>query len=281
MYRITYPTQPLSQSATPVIALSHTSSLPLQSVSVQHRLRERRMKTAINLAAPLQIPALQENSETHSALLRLLIVDRFPVVREGLRTLLGAERDLQVVGEAANSGDALALAKRLQPTIVLIDLPAAGMGGVETIQRIQRAAPACQVVVLTNLAEDQWVRDAVRAGVAGYLLKDITKPDLLRALRSAARGEPTLHPEAQRILMRQAVGSESKATCPFAHLTERELSILRLLGQGQCNRAIAGTLFLTEGTVKGYVSIILDKLQVHDRTQAALLAVKHGLVELQ
>jgi DNA-binding NarL/FixJ family response regulator len=131
----------------------------------------------------------------------------------------------------------------------------------------------CQILVLTSFGEDQRVRDAIQAGATGYLLKDVLKADLLRAIRAAARGEPTLHPEAQRVLMRQAAAPVSR----IWDLTERERDVLGLLAQGRSNKEIAATLHLTEGTVKGYVSTILDKLEVDDRTQAALYAVKHGM----
>ena len=140
--------------------------------------------------------------------------------------------------------------------------------------REQRSLPAARVLILTTFAEDQRVRDAIHAGATGYLLKDVLKADLLRALRDTAAGRASLHPEAQQHLMRQI--TESKRPPLHASLTKREADILRLIADGRSNKEIALALFLTEGTVKGYVSTIFDKLGVADRTQAALYAVKHG-----
>ena len=206
--------------------------------------------------------------------IRVLIVDDHTIVREGLRTLLAEEAEIEVVGEAANGLEALGLVAMHQPQVVLMDLVMAGIDGIETTRRIRQMNSPCQVLVLTSFGDDQRVRDAVQAGAIGYLLKDVLKADLLRAIHAAARGEPTLHPEAQRVLIRQT----RTPSAPFRDLTERELDVLRLIGQGKSNREIATTLHLTEGTVKGYVSTILAKLQVEDRTQAALYAVRHGLV---
>jgi DNA-binding NarL/FixJ family response regulator len=149
------------------------------------------------------------------------------------------------------------------------------LDGIEATRRIRRASPASQILVLTSFADDQKVREAIEAGAIGYLLKDVLKADLLRAIQTAAQGKPTLHPEAQSYLMRQV--STPSTPAPSINLTERELDVLRLIAQGQSNKEIATTLHLTEGTVKGYVSAILAKLGVADRTQAALHAVKHGL----
>lgn len=205
--------------------------------------------------------------------IRILIVDDHAIVREGLRTLLSEEEDLEVIGEVANGAEALDFVAQHLPDVVLMDLIMPEMNGVEATQRLQKRHLPSRVLVLTSFRDDQLVQDAIRAGATGYLLKDVLKPDLLRAIRSAARGEPVLHPEAQRALMRQAAAPPS----PLQSLTEREIDVLRLIARGQSNREIADTLYLTEGTVKGYVSVILSKLNVADRTQAALLAVKHGL----
>ncbi|HMN27552.1 MAG TPA: response regulator transcription factor [Caldilineaceae bacterium] len=207
--------------------------------------------------------------------IRVLIVDDHAIVREGLCTLLAEEDELEVVGEATRGNEALSLVPALQPDVVLMDLVMPEMDGVETIRRLQAIKAKSNVLVLTSFGEDQRVRDAIQAGAIGYLLKDVLKPELLRAIRAAARGEPTLHPEAQRVLMRHAATPVSL----LEELTEREMDVLRLIAQGRSNKEIAGQLHLTEGTVKGYVSTILDKLQVEDRTQAALYAVKHGVGE--
>jgi DNA-binding NarL/FixJ family response regulator len=205
--------------------------------------------------------------------IRVLIVDDHAIVREGLRTLLSEEEELDVIGEASNGAEALGVIATHRPDVVLMDLMMPVMDGVEATRRVRQQTPSSRVIVLTSFRDDQLVQDAIRAGATGYLLKDVLKADLLSAIRRAARGEPVLHPEAQAALMRQASAPPS----PLQGLTEREVDVLRLIAQGYSNREIADTLYLTEGTVKGYVSTILSKLNVQDRTQAALLAVKHGL----
>jgi two-component system, NarL family, response regulator LiaR len=209
--------------------------------------------------------------------IRIMIVDDHEIVREGLHTLLSEEPDIEVVGLAVNGAQAVEMAPSLQPDVILMDLVMPEMDGITATSAVRQAAPDSQVLILTSFAEDENVRLAIQAGAIGFVLKDVMKPDLLRAIRSASRGEPALDPEAQRALIRQSVGASS-APPSHASLTERELEVLRLLAQGQSNRQIGLALHLTEGTVKVYVSTILRKLDVEDRTQAALYAVKHGLV---
>lgn len=208
--------------------------------------------------------------------IRVLIVDDHVIVREGLQILLSEEPGFDVVGMAGESDAALALAKKHKPDVVLMDLVMPGMDGIETTRQILSAVPSTHVLVLTTFADNQRVRDAIQAGAIGYLLKDVLKPELLNAIRSAAAGKPALHPEAQQYLMKHVAGGES---APHDSLTAREFNILKLIAEGRSNKEIALALHLTEGTVKGYVSTIFDKLNVEDRTQAALYAVKHGLVK--
>ncbi|MCK6628125.1 MAG: response regulator transcription factor [Anaerolineae bacterium] len=208
--------------------------------------------------------------------IRVLIVDDHEIVREGLETLLSEETGVSVVGQAANGAEAVALAAELQPDVILMDLVMPELDGIEATRQIRSAGLASQILVLTSFADDQKVREAIEAGAIGYLLKDVLKADLLRAIQAAAQGKPTLHPEAQSYLMRQ-VSAPAAAPLSKSNLTERELDVLRLIASGQSNKEIAVTLHLTEGTIKGYVSAILAKLGVADRTQAALYAVKHGL----
>jgi NarL family two-component system response regulator LiaR len=207
--------------------------------------------------------------------IQLMIVDDHAIVREGLRLLLSEEMEIEVVGEASNGREAVLRAEKLLPQVILMDLVMPEMDGIAATQAIRQNFPSCQVIVLTSFAEDQRVPDAIQAGAIGYLLKDVLKGDLLSAIQAAARGEPTLHPEAQRQLMRQMTQPIPQNL--LGALTEREMDVLRLIARGQSNKEIAGSLHLTEGTVKGYVSTILGKLQVADRTQAALYAVKHGV----
>lgn len=207
--------------------------------------------------------------------IRVLLVDDHAIVREGLRTLLSEEPDIELVGEAANGREAVSLTAKHRPHVVLMDLVMPEMDGIAATQQISRLHPASRVLILTSFTEDQQVRDAIQAGAIGYLLKDVLKHDLLRAIHAAAQGEPTLHPEAQRQLMRQVTTADPPSLLDT--LTNREVDVLRLVAHGQSNKEIAATLHLTEGTVKGYVSAILAKLNVTDRTQAALYAVRHGL----
>jgi NarL family two-component system response regulator LiaR len=207
--------------------------------------------------------------------IRVLIVDDHEIVREGLQTLLAEEPDFTVVGEASDGAEAVIVASRTHPDVILMDLVMPGLSGIEATRRIRAANPASQILVLTSYVDDQQVRAAIQAGATGYMLKDVLKLDLLQAIRTAAQGKPALHPEAQRRLMQQL--SSAATPSPFAELTDRERDVLALIAEGKSNRDIAAVLHLTEGTVKSYVSAILSKLNVEDRTQAALLAVKHDL----
>jgi DNA-binding NarL/FixJ family response regulator len=206
--------------------------------------------------------------------IRVLVVDDHEIVREGLQILLAEETDIEVVGMAADGMAALALAEKCDPDVVLMDLVMPGLDGIDATRRLLDKHPALRVLVLTTFADDQRVWDAIQAGAIGYLLKDVLKTELLRALRDAAAGRPSLHPEAQQHLMSQVAMLNAP---PHTGLTEREAGILRLIAGGHSNKEIAATLHLTEGTVKGYVSTIFDKLGVEDRTQAALYAIKHKL----
>jgi DNA-binding NarL/FixJ family response regulator len=214
--------------------------------------------------------------------IRVLIVDDHEIVREGLQILLGEESDFEVVGTAGDGAAAAALAEAKQPDVILMDLVMPGLDGIESTRRILGSNPEARVLVLTTFADDQRVREAIQAGAIGYLLKDVLKADLVRALRDAAQGRPSLHPEVQQQLMREVAGRTSSSQEPASlhvSLTEREVGILRLLAEGRSNKEIAAALYLTEGTIKGYVSTIFDKLGVQDRTQAALYAVRHGLTQ--
>jgi NarL family two-component system response regulator LiaR len=205
----------------------------------------------------------------------MLIADDHEIVREGLRTFLSEEPDIEVLGEAVNGAEAVMLAARLRPDVVLMDLLMPEMDGIAATRRLLEVSPSSQVLVLTSFSENHKVREAIQAGAIGYLLKDVLRTELLQAIRAAAQGQPTLHPEAQRQLMRQVVAPPE--TSPFEGLTERERDVLRCIAQGRSNKEIAALLRLTEGTVKGYVSAILLKLDVADRTQAALYAVRNGM----
>jgi DNA-binding NarL/FixJ family response regulator len=206
--------------------------------------------------------------------IRLMLVDDHAIVREGLRALLDDEQNFTIVGEAANGDEACKVVGRIQPDIVLMDLKMPGMTASDAIRMIRASHPHVKVVALTSYADDSQVRDIVAAGAQGYILKDVTKSDFISALRTVASGQTWLHPQAQRSLVDQL---RHRQPDPFALLTQRERSVLALIAKGRSNRQISEELNLTEGTVKGYVSTVLAKLKLEDRTQAALFAVQHGL----
>ncbi len=203
----------------------------------------------------------------------ILLVDDHAVVREGIRALLEQQPGMRIVGEAGNGGDALDRLAALAPDVVVMDMKMPGLPSIETIAEIKRRQPRCQVLVFTSYAEDSQVRDALGAGATGYLLKDTLRDDLVRAVREVAAGRAWLHPQAQR----QMLDWMRRPPSPLDSLTARERSVLLLLAEGLSNKHIARRLHLTEGTVKGYVSQVLDKLGVADRTQAALLAQREGV----
>jgi NarL family two-component system response regulator LiaR len=207
---------------------------------------------------------------------RVLIADDHAVVREGLNLFLSEEADdVEVVGEAANGEEAVAAALQLRPDVILMDVMMPRMDGIEALRRIRASGVPSQVLMLTTFAEEAHVRQAIQAGAIGYLMKDVLRAELVAAIRAAAEGRPTLHPEAQSRLMSHL--TTPPAPSPLDVLTDRERDVLRLIARGKSNKAIASTLSLSVGTVKGYVSAILAKLGVGDRTQAALLAVRNGI----
>jgi NarL family two-component system response regulator LiaR len=207
--------------------------------------------------------------------IRVLITDDHGVVRQGLRMFLSLDPDFEVVGEAENGREALQMARELEPDVVLMDLLMPVMDGVSATEAIRKELPGVEVVALTSVLEDTSVTGAVRAGAIGYLLKDTDSEELGRAIRAAAEGRVYLAPEAAERLMREVRASES----PEA-LTGRETEVLKLLARGKANKQIASALDVSEKTVKAHVSAVLMKLGVQSRTQAALHAVKAGLVSL-
>jgi DNA-binding NarL/FixJ family response regulator len=205
--------------------------------------------------------------------IRVLIVDDHSVVRQGLRMFLGLDGDVEVVGEATNGAEALALARELLPDVVLMDLVMPVMDGITATAQIRGELPGIEVVALTSVLEDASVVGAVQAGAIGYLLKDTQADELRRAIRAAAQGQVQLAPEAAARLVREVRAPEN----PEA-LTERETEVLGLLARGLANKEIARELVIGDKTVKTHVSRILMKLGVQSRTQAALYAVRAGLV---
>jgi len=209
---------------------------------------------------------------------RVMIVDDQEVVREGLRAILGTVPGLEVVAVAGNGAEAVESFPSLLPDVVLMDLNMPIMNGVEATRALRAANPDVQVLVLTTYDAEEWVLDAIRAGASGYLLKDAPRERLIEAIKGTAAGRSHIDPGvAGDLLARVAVTESAAPSAVAASLSDRELDVLRLLGNGMTNAAIAESLFLSEGTVRNYVSSILTKLQVEDRTQAAVLAVRHGL----
>jgi NarL family two-component system response regulator LiaR len=207
--------------------------------------------------------------------IRVLITDDHGVVRQGLRMYLGLDPELEVVGEAANGEEALRMARELGPDVVLMDLLMPVMDGITAIGKIRAELPEVEVIALTSVLEDASVSGAVRAGAIGYLLKNTEADDLGRAIKAAADGQVQLAPEAAARLMREVRAPES----PEA-LTERETEVLRLVARGRANKQISHSLSIGEKTVKAHVSSILAKLGVQSRTQAALYALRIGLVSM-
>jgi DNA-binding NarL/FixJ family response regulator len=207
--------------------------------------------------------------------IRVLITDDHGVVRQGLRMYLGLDPELEVVGEAANGEEALRMARELVPDVVLMDLLMPVMDGIAATGRIRAELPDVEVIALTSVLEDASVSGAVRAGAIGYLLKNTEAEDLGRAIKAAAEGQVQLAPEAAVRLMREVRAPES----PEA-LTERETEVLKLVARGKANKQISHALSIGEKTVKAHVSSILAKLGVQSRTQAALYALRIGLVTM-
>jgi DNA-binding NarL/FixJ family response regulator len=214
---------------------------------------------------------------------RVLLVDDQRLLREGLRTLIELHADLRVIGEAGDGIEAETLVERTQPEVVLMDLRMPRCDGVTATKRIVERWPNVHVLVLTTYDDDELVFRSIEAGAAGYLLKDVGSDALAEAVRAAGRGDSPLQPSVARKLLRRlrenpADGGQRGTTVPSLELlTGREIDVLRLLGSGRTNREIAEALSLTEGTVKNYISAILAKTGLHDRTQAALFSVRHGL----
>jgi len=210
---------------------------------------------------------------------RVLIADDHAVVRQGLRAFLEVQDDLAVVGEAGDGAEAVRLAATLSPDVVVMDLVMPRLDGIEAIRQIQAAGSGAKVIVLTSFADDQKVFAAVRAGAAGYLLKDVRPQELIDGIRTVMRGEALLNPAVAAKLMQEFAQKARPAAAQM--LTEREMDVLRLIARGRSNKEIALDLGVAEKTVKTHVSNILGKLHLADRTQAALYAVKERLVEIE
>lgn len=215
-----------------------------------------------------------------SSRIRVVVCDDQDVVREGLRAILGSVPQIHVVGVARDGAEAIELVGQLQPDLVLMDLNMAGMNGIQATRAIRDRFASVKVLALTTYDADQWVFDAIRAGASGYLLKDAPRADLITAIEGTMAGRTFVDPAvAGSLFSHVADHSVATNTTVAATLTTREREVLRLLARGLSNAEIAGQLCLSEGTVRNYVSAVLDKLGVSDRTQAALAALRHGLAE--
>jgi two-component system NarL family response regulator len=216
--------------------------------------------------------------------IKVLIADDHRVVREGLAAILKMKDDIHIVGEAQDGMEAVEKVKTLFPDVVLMDVSMPRMGGVEATRQIKREFPHIGIVALTMYDEQQYIFDLVRAGATGYLLKDSESSQIVAAIRAISKGESLIHPSvASKILAEFSLMSQKKGKKPgwVEHdLSEREITVLRLVADGKTNKEIANHLDLSEKTVKNHVRNIFHKLQVYDRTQAAILAIRKGLIEL-
>ena len=207
--------------------------------------------------------------------IKVLLVDDHQVVRQGLRMFLSLDPDIEIIGEAGDGREAVALTRDLKPDVVLMDLLMPVMDGITAIGQIRAVQPDVEVIALTSILEDEKVVGAIRAGAIGYLLKNTAADDLNEAIKAAARGQVQLSAEAAARLVREVRTPDSPEV-----LTERETEVLRLVARGCSNKEIAQALFIGEKTVKTHVSNLLAKLDVSSRTQAALYAVRIGLVQV-
>jgi DNA-binding NarL/FixJ family response regulator len=212
-------------------------------------------------------------------MIRVLICDDQWIVCEGLELILGNDPEIEVVGLASDGVDALIKVAETRPDVVLMDLKMPEMNGVQATRKLKTEFPEVKVIVLTTYGDDEWVFDAVRAGAVGYLLKGTPREQLVAAVKGTANGESFVDPKiAGKLLDVVATqGAPAAGSALLDDLTEREREVLQLLAQGLSNGEIASRLYLSPGTVRNYVSSILAKLDVADRTQAALLALRHGL----
>ena len=214
--------------------------------------------------------------------IRILVVDDHKIVRHGLKTFLDLQDDLEVVGEGENGRQAIDLAKRLKPDVVLLDLIMPEMDGVEATKEIIAAEPGARIAILTSFSDEAKTMPALEAGAVGYVLKDIAPDDLADTIRAIHRGETVLHPEITKQLMArlQKPAGNPNASDKVESLTNREIEVLQHLARGMSNDEISEALFISSLTVKTHVSNLLGKLDLADRTQAAIYAIRHGIAPL-
>ena len=210
--------------------------------------------------------------------MKILLCDDQAVIRDGLEMLLNLEKDFQVIGAAQDGAEAFELAAQKQPDLILMDLKMPIINGIEATRQIRAKFPNIKILVLTTYDDDEWVFDAIRAGASGYLLKDTSRQKIVEAIRGTMDGKSFVDPAIAGKLLNQVASRQTQpASILTDKLTERELDVLRLIAKGINNGEIAAQLHLSEGTVRNHVSAILEKLGVSDRTQAAVIAIQHGL----
>ena len=210
--------------------------------------------------------------------MKILLCDDQAVIRDGLEMLLHLEKDFQVVGSASDGAEAIELAAQKRPDLILMDLKMPGINGIEATRQIRLKFPNIKILVLTTYDDDEWLFDAIRAGASGYLLKDTPRQKIIEAIRGTMEGKSFLDPLVAGKLMNQLSSNQKQPTSVLTEkLTDRELDVLHLIARGFTNSDIAGQLHLSEGTVRNHVSAILEKLGVSDSTQAAVIAIQHGL----
>jgi two-component system, NarL family, response regulator LiaR len=218
---------------------------------------------------------------TTDAPITILLADDHALVRSGVRAYLDTQPDLQVVAEAGNGAEAVRMAAEFAPDVALMDLIMPQTDGIEATRRLRGVSPRTQVIVLTSFHDDAHIFPAIKAGALSYLLKDINPRELADAVRKASRGESVLHPRVATRLVRDIQAEREQPSNLFAELSDREFEVLRLIAAGKSNAQIANELVLSDKTVKGYVSNLLEKLRLADRTQAAVMAWREGLVRRQ
>ncbi|MFW2339199.1 MAG: response regulator [Acidimicrobiia bacterium] len=213
--------------------------------------------------------------------IRIVVCDDQDLVRDGLQAILSTAPGMEIVGEAADGETALELVEKLSPDVVLMDLRMPGMNGITATRKITNRFDGVKVLVLTTYDAPEWVEDAITAGAAGYLLKDSPRARLIDAIKGTAAGRTHVDPGVAGQLFDRVTRTPRAPgdTTIVADLSERELEVLQALGGGLTNTEIAERLYLSEGTIRNYVSSILSKLEVSDRTQAAVLAIRHGIVD--
>lgn len=213
--------------------------------------------------------------------IQILIVDAYAVVREGLRAFISTEPGMVVVGEAADGETAVQQCQVLQPDVMVTDLALPNNEGLDAIRVIKRTYPQVHILVLTNFAEEERVLAAMKAGAQGYMLKDATTQDVIQAIRDVYRGKVVLHPSVAYVLLRALQTQDTADEAALQSLTDREIEVLKLVARGRTNQDIAAQLEIDERTVRIHVTHILQKLDLHNRTQAALFALRNGLSALE